>query len=567
MSDESNSKRTTSIGATALVVFLALAAAAAEFPADVEPPAKLPIPPQAEQQKRLDVLNEIYDLQKQRTDEEVGKLIDELLASADESRGKPTDRFVLLRKAMELASDAGDAVLTMEVVDRIAADFQIDPMLTKGKMLRTIAPNAKTKEQIASLVEASNAYIDRAIAQKRFDYALSVATLVYRATQSVQGKDFRKDALKQQRDVQRLHADYQKLAEAVRAVQANPTDAEANLTAGQLYCFSYGDWQRGLHHLARGSDATLAALANADLAAPAEWAKQAKIGNGWWDLAAKKNDAEKDILLRRAVFWYEKAQSAGVAGLTKVKIEKRLEEFAKMEQEAAEKEAAKRTGTARATKSALPSGAVAIYTFDKATIGREGEVTFARDLSGKWKPAKLIGGGLVPGVSGEAFTVGGSKAYVDLGIPHVPAPKTVCFWAKSVEAGSRTLLLFGYHATPAGNRFYVGFDTKGILSLGLGGSPWGGEGGVKLDTAWHHYTLLYDGTKMGLFLDGRPCCVKKGTHQAGGSYFLGTLSMGGKPHARGLRGAVDEFVMFDRVLTPEEIGKVFELGAKGKSLR
>jgi len=90
---------------------------------------------------------------------------------------------------------------------------------------------------------------------------------------------------------------------------------------------------------------------------------------------------------------------------------------------------------------------------------------------------------------------------------------------------------------------------------------------VKFYTAWHHYTLLYDGTKMGLFLDGRPCCVKKGTHEAGGSYFLGNLSKGGKPHTGGLRGAVDEFVAYDRVLTPKEIWKIFELGAKGKSLK
>ena len=30
--------------------------------------------------------------------------------------------------------------------------------------------------------------------------------------------------------------------------------------------------------------------------------------------------------------------------------------------------------------------------------------------------------------------------------------------------------LFGYIGSPSGNRFYVGYNSKGILSLGLGGS-------------------------------------------------------------------------------------------------
>ena len=106
------------------------------------------------------------------------------------------------------------------------------------------------------------------------------------------------------------------------------------------------------------------------------------------------------------------------------------------------------------------------------------------------------------------------------------------------------------------------------MSLGLGNSGWGGESGnVRLDANWHHYTIVYDGTKMGLFLDGRPYCIKQGTHQAGGRYFLGTLCAGDQPYGTGFHGAVDEFAMFNRVLSPQEIVKIFEMGTKGKSLR
>jgi hypothetical protein len=532
------------------------------------PPAKSPMPPQAEQQKLLETLDEIYELGKQRTPEETAKLIDELLASADDAAGKPTDQFVLLRKSMELANGIGDAERTLEIVDRIAESFQIDPMITKGKMLGTVAAKVNTPDQIASLMNAANGYIDQAIALKRFDYAVNIAALVYRKTQSPQGKNFRKDALDRQREVQKLQADYQKLAEALRAAQANPADAEAALTVGQLYCFSYDDWQRGLPFLARGSDPTFAALAALEIANPVEAAAQAKVGDGWWDLAGSKKDREKDLLMRRAVSWYEKAQAAGATGLAKVKIEKRLAEFAKLEEEAAAKLATKPGGssTPRRVTSNVPKGPVAMFTFDKATIARDGEQFVAKDLSGKWQPAKLIGGTLVPGVAGEGFKTAAGNAYVDLGIPHVPVPKSVCFWAKSDKAGVSSLL-FGYIADPVGNRFYIGTDSAGVLGLGLGGSAWQKEGKVKLDTNWHHYAVVFDGARMGLFLDGKPCGIKQGTHQAGGSYFLGVLCSAGKPYRTGFHGAVDEFVAYDRVLTPKEVWQIFELGAKGKSLK
>ena len=218
--------------------------------------------------------------------------------------------------------------------------------------------------------------------------------------------------------------------------------------------------------------------------------------------------------------------------------------------------------------SALLKGAVAIYTFDKTTIGRDGKQHLAKDLSGKRAPAKLIGGTLVPGIVGDGFDVAGKNTYVDLGIPNTPDPKTVCFWAKAKKAGAARQLLFGYIADPSANRFYVGFDNNGILGLGLGGSGWAKESrNVKLDVNWHHYGIVYDGTKMDLFFDGKHCGVKKGTHKAAGRYFLGTLLFGNKLHQDEFDGIVDEFIMFDRVLPPAEIAKVFEMGAEGKSLR
>jgi len=291
--------------------------------------ARLPAPPQTKQQKVLDTLADIYNLHKERTDEDKLKLVKEFLELVTETE-KPTDKFVLLRKAMELASDAGDAVLMCKLIDRIADDYQIDPITTKGKMLKAVAEKAKTSERVSSLAEASNTYIDQAIASQRFDYAEYIAALACRAAQRARAGDLHKQMLDRSREIQKLHAEHKKLEGALAAVRANPDDAEANLVVGRSYCFSHGNWKRGLPYLAKCSDAGLATLAQLERTAPAEPTNQVKLADGWWDLAEGKKGTEKRALLSRAGFWYEKAGSGTLTGLTRLRIDKRLEEIAKV---------------------------------------------------------------------------------------------------------------------------------------------------------------------------------------------------------------------------------------------
>ena len=170
------------------------------------PVAKVPVPSSAEQDKALATLGKILDFTQSRTDAQTRQLIEETLSLLDETE-KPTDRFVILRKAMELARDVGDAVLMCEIVDRIADNFQIDPLVVQGKMLHSIAAKATSSERIESLIEATSDYIDRAVSQKQFTYANYIASLAYRTIQADAGMHVRQKALDRLREVQQLHAD------------------------------------------------------------------------------------------------------------------------------------------------------------------------------------------------------------------------------------------------------------------------------------------------------------------------------------------------------------------------
>ncbi len=522
-----------------------------------EAKAKLPIPPQANQQKLLDALDEIYEIDKKRTDEEKVKLIQELLEGIAETKNKPTDRFVLLRKAMELASDVGDAPLVFEMVDRIAADFQIDPLKTKGKMLQAMAKGAKTSERIASLVEASNSYIDQAVAQRRLDYALSIATLANRASQHPQGREFRKSTLDRYREVQKLRASYREFQEALVAVQANPDDADANLVVGQLYCFSYADWQRGLPHLVKGSDAELAGIARQELADPSEGGQQAKLADAWWGLAQRRKGNKKDILIDRASFWYEKARTGTLTGLTQIKVDKRLEEIAKMQ--------SARTGTSKSTTQlplAFRKGLVLHYSFDKD----EGEKV--TDKSEKENHGKVQGTKWVDNARGRkngAYAFDGEGAYISIGNMGPASDKgTIMFWMYPAEiVNYRNPFTTRRHGGNVGFRFEE--NAAGNFGAVVGNDSGAYDGHTYTSAlaagTWYHVVLVWDKTKSKItgYLNGSLVFDDPNTLWATSfddvSVGTGYSSSGG----RQWKGGIDELMIFNRALTEQEVKQLYKI--------
>ena len=63
----------------------------------------------------------------------------------------------MLRKAAELAGEAGDAALVCQTVDRMVTQFQLDGLAVKEKLLARLALRAKDADGIKSLVESTDA--------------------------------------------------------------------------------------------------------------------------------------------------------------------------------------------------------------------------------------------------------------------------------------------------------------------------------------------------------------------------------------------------------------------------
>jgi len=291
---------------------------------------KAPVPSAEVQARIVKKLEEIFDFAAAKTPEAQLALAGELHKLSKEAAGNPDEQFVLLRKVMELANTAGDAELMVRAVGEIGSRFDISAADVETRMLLSFARNATTEKRIQSLLDAARPAFEKAMAEHRYDVAHRIVNAQYAACQRPAGQKFRKAISETRDEVRQLYEKYQKFRQALAAIESDPTNAEASLVLGRWYCFVEDDWKRGPSYLAEGTDAELKTLAKHELQKPPEPADQVKLGDRWWDLAKKRKDDDEAPMMRRAGYWYRKAQPT-VSGLAKLKIEKRLPKIAELE--------------------------------------------------------------------------------------------------------------------------------------------------------------------------------------------------------------------------------------------
>jgi hypothetical protein len=302
-------------------------------PATTPPPEekkpKSALPNEAAQQEIVKQLSDAYDFAAARSAGEKLRLARTMLDLSAKAQDNPAERFVLLRKAMELAGDGGDASLALRAVDGVGADFSVDVLEVKRKVLNEFAAGTTDASRIESLSAAVAATIAQAEAEDRFDVATDLANTLYRVCSNPTGQAKRKFAFDQRAEVQRRADQWKQFEEALATLKATPDDAGANLKAGRWFCVNKAHWDRALPHLAKSSDERLQRVAQQELASPPQDAvEQVKLGDGWWDAAQQTDDAPlKKVLLRRAGTWYDKARPGLNSPVMQQKVDNRLKQI------------------------------------------------------------------------------------------------------------------------------------------------------------------------------------------------------------------------------------------------
>ena len=237
---------------------------------------------------------------------------------------------MLLIKGAEIAAMAGDLNLSLQGIDTLDADYDIDALEAKQKLLEKFIAAGKP-DQLAIAIPTAEQLVDQAVAADRYDIAVVLATSASKAvakSKIATHKEEEERLSRRRHDIHLLEPIKAAAKKAQETLEKTPADAEANLTVGRWLCFYKGDWTTGLSLLAKGSDEKLKSLAEQEIKTPSEADQQVQLADAWWDLAQKEAGIARDSLHLHAGNIYQEAMPNLASALKKAAIEKRLAEIA-----------------------------------------------------------------------------------------------------------------------------------------------------------------------------------------------------------------------------------------------
>jgi serine/threonine protein kinase len=495
------------------------------------------------------------DIKNAKTTGASAELIARLLSSAAESGAGAAERFAQMKLAYESAAEVGDLKLIETTVAALDGTFKVDALVLRASALSRAVPQLKSEEEGKALADAMLALMANAETAERFAEVVkplrTAAGSIARKTRDAELKSQITKRLKQSSD---REDQFTRAERARKRLDANDNDAAAHMLLGKYLCFVKGDWPEGLDHLAKGSDEQLQQIAAADMGNPQAVNDQIKLGDNWWDHAAKQRDEQKSAEMARAIYWYEKTLPEAPA-LIHTKIKKRIDEFEKLE------------GATRISKKAstLRKGLLLHYTFDE----KSGSIL---DHSGNNKHA--VNQGAVYNPRGKR-----DGAYVFDGRDHMVLPPgaisnlpegTVAMWLYLDRTHNMQFL--NCVAKGAGEDIHIQFRTgEGAIVTGyLGSSVRQGSLNSMTTIAtqkWTHVAWVWKTDSAAVYIDGRRIAQLRDPNKnffiptTRSSFNIGRDARGSYPQQNFL-GGIDDLVVFNRPLSATEIVAV----ARGTAL-
>jgi hypothetical protein len=287
-------------------------------------PTKLPVPEKTEREAKRNEILQLFPTADARTFEQKSSVAANLIRIAGESAEDPAAQFALLNLAREQAVEAGNISLAFDAIGALAKTFEFDSDAVRVASLQQASRATLPPAGKRDIIVAGMSIIDELSAADKFTEADALSDRMLAVARPLRDAELIKGVADQRKKITELSVGYKKAQTAFETLKTSPDDAEAHLVAGRYLAFIKQDWDAGLAHLAKGSDAALAAAAKAELAAPDEPDKQLALGDAWWDAGEKqKEPVAKTMCQLKASAAYEEV-AGGLTGLTKARVEKRL---------------------------------------------------------------------------------------------------------------------------------------------------------------------------------------------------------------------------------------------------
>jgi WD40 repeat protein len=240
-----------------------------------------------------------------------------------ETKGKPVERFVLLREAYRQAAPVGDLKTAFQAAEALDKDFSVDVLDLKADALEKATHGVLDPAARQTVLDTAMGLVNAARDVDNYSAAEHLLAAARAAAPATRSAALQARVQRRASEIETLHKEYNTIRSLAARLVTNPRDPDACLAVGKFGCLHKGDWDTGLLLLAAGGDGSLAAQARQDLHKAAEPGAQVAVGDGWWALAENETGLAQAQLQGRARFWYRRALPQ-LTGLDKGKIEDKL---------------------------------------------------------------------------------------------------------------------------------------------------------------------------------------------------------------------------------------------------
>ncbi|OGV58449.1 MAG: hypothetical protein A2X45_17695 [Lentisphaerae bacterium GWF2_50_93] len=521
--------------------------------------SKLDVPEDDVLKKSIAGIRDVYAEKYKSSDAKVRHdLAVEFLSEAKKKEHTPAVQYAFFMEAIQNYAYAGDVAGIMKAIGELDSVFRINRIEFTEKELASCEKYAKVQNDQSALAEAYAGCYSLALENDLYDAAAKYLNSASIYAKKANNNDLMNEIRELNKDMLVLKKEYALVAGSFEKLKTVPDDPAANSAVGKFYCFTRGNWEKGLPLLAKGQDEKMKQLAGDELKNSVEVPEMTKLADGWWALSEERDyRLNQNELRRRACFWYDKLLPS-LASLEKIKVEKKIEL------------ACSSFGIKRSSLN-LPKGAVLAFNFEKNTIVKIGATPIISDLSGQKNDGIIHGVKFVKGAAGDAAEFNGKDSYIE-----VKDSKTLALDASLTVEMWLNPLDFSIRRNPY-NKCYGGegtmtIEVSGAINFFTGATGKDAEGGYMgassskalLPGKWSHVAVVRDqkANRIAWYFNGELASETPFAMEVKASK-LNILI--GKGYAGAYSGMIDELAIFNRALSEKEVKDLFNMGKKSQS--
>lgn len=248
-------------------------------------------------------------------------LAQKLLQQGIETKDLPS-RFVMLREAVTLAGQAGDAETAGKAIDETAKSFAVDALSLKTDMLSRCATTATSIEAAKSMTNLIFSTIEAAISEDNYEVANRLSASGEATARKTRDMALITSSQALSKEVRELQAEYAKVKIAKQTLQEKQDDPEAALIYGKFLAFGKRD-PAGFALLTKGNDPELKIIAERETQVAADPDGQAGLADLYLKSAQREAGYLKRAYQERAAKLLQAAFPKST-GLGKTKVQQSL---------------------------------------------------------------------------------------------------------------------------------------------------------------------------------------------------------------------------------------------------